>query len=210
MEADPPCGQECFTLPGVINGISLVGAGQCMPGTPGNSAKLALWHKSEGGAEWLIYVVPATRKTQKLWVIGTLFLECEILRNYHDFHMYNTWGGREAQPQSASSYQQWFMREFLLHQSCDNHRGRKETAKTKWFLVAANCSKSAQLSAFWKTLTREQRVENQHENHQVFFGTGNRQRHFSGNPPRHSRAIQDFPEVIPVKMNTLHPSLVRH
>lgn len=148
MEADPPCGQECFTLPGVINDVSLVGAGQCVPGTPGNSAKLALWHKSEGGAEWLIYVVPATRKTQKLWVIGTLFLECEILRNYHDFHMYNPWGGREAQPQAASPYKQWFMREFLLHQSCDNLRGRKETAKTKWFLIA-NCSKSAQLSAFW-------------------------------------------------------------
>lgn len=51
-------------------------------------------------------------------------------------------------------------------------------------------------------------MKNQHENQQVVLGTGNSPRHFSESPPRHPKAIQDFPEITAVKMSTLYPSLV--
>lgn len=86
---------------------------------------------------------------------------------------------RQGGPASFCLFSQVVVHEWIFGSSVtwqpQEKERRKETAKTKWFLIAANCSKSAQLSPLWKIHTQEQRVKNQHENHQVVFGTGTSQ-----------------------------------
>lgn len=77
---------------------------------------------------------------------GTLFLECEILWNYHDFIIHEEAGRLSFILPLLTSSGSWR----IFASSVMQQPQEKETAETKWFLIAANCSKSAQHPPFWK------------------------------------------------------------